>query len=132
MRTWIRTALFVTAGVVLAGACVVTEVPALVLGVGCAILDGAWGRTTIKTLGTPIWVAGEYERLLRDRHGIQVDRVAGRVVWPFQDGFARGYNAVSEPWIRSKFGASVFEDCIQEALEEEERRFGVPRAGLLT
>lgn len=85
-------------------------------GMAMAWWDGLRGRDVIKVYGM---IGGparqEYERLLGARYGVEFDRVAGCVVTTELVEYADGYNRVSMPQIRAKWGKDVFTACSIDA-----------------
>jgi len=73
------------------------------------------GRLVILDYGVPRKGQNEFEALLRERYEVEVRRVANEVVNPTIYGRAFGYNDVSKPEIKRRFGNDVLERLEQEA-----------------
>ncbi len=73
------------------------------------------GRLVIEEYGFPRKGEQEYADILRDRYHIELRRVASDIVDPKADGHAFGYNAISEPEIKRRFGSDVLEKAQTEA-----------------
>ncbi|QEL15179.1 hypothetical protein [Limnoglobus roseus] len=84
-------------------------------GLFAAYADRVAGHDEIKVFGYPPPEIGEYSRLLRERYGVKMNVVAGCVVTQDLEWYVDGYNSVSEPRIREKFGKDIFEECWNEA-----------------
>jgi hypothetical protein len=86
------------------------------VGLAAAERDVAAGRLRIEVCGPPPapWYL-EYMRLLRQRHGIEVEFVAGCVV---TESFVAKMDAYNERMVReihSRFGAGVLETASRDA-----------------
>jgi hypothetical protein len=62
----------------------------------------------------PTWMP-EYARLLRDRYGIRLRRVANCTVSESLVSYVRSYNEVSTAAANRKFGRDVFKECAEDA-----------------
>lgn len=84
-------------------------------GMAMAWWDGVRGRDIEKIYGMMQGTDPEYARLLRERYGVEFDVVAGCVVTSELRQYADGYNAVSRPRVRAKWGKDVFTECLVDA-----------------
>jgi len=75
------------------------------------------GRLVLEDYGFPRKGQQEYADILRDRYHVELRRVASDIVDPKTYGHAFGYNAVSEPEIKRRFGSNVLEKAEAEATE---------------
>ena len=66
--------------------------------------DLAKGKLKIKSFGFPDGYQYCYGQILTNDYGIELDWVAGCVVWPSLANEVSGYNSVMEPAIDRKFG----------------------------
>ena len=81
-----------------------------------AYTDHSGGQYKVKVYGGPPapWV-GDYYRLLRERHGVELDSVGTCTVTADLMRYADGYNSVSKPRIQARFGKDIFHECGMEA-----------------
>jgi hypothetical protein len=87
-----------------------------------AKLDLASGRLAIETYGMPM--PEGYYKILRERYHIEVKRIAGDTdVTEKVMGHAKGYNEVSEPEIKRRFGDNVLQSVEDEAFRKERETF---------
>ena len=75
------------------------------------------GRLVILDYGVPRKGQNEFEALFRERYEVEVRRVANDAVNPTINGRALGYNEVSKPEIKRRFGDDVFERLEIEAAQ---------------
>ena len=75
------------------------------------------GRLVILDYGTPRKGQHEFEALFRERYEVEVRRVANDAVNPTINGRALGYNDVSKPEIKRRFGNDVLEGLEIEAAQ---------------
>ena len=82
------------------------------------------GRLVIEDYGFPRKGQPEYAEILKQRYQIELRRVAGDVVDRRAYGHAFGYNDVSEPEIKRRFGNDLLEKAQQEAAKhyDEQQR----------
>jgi hypothetical protein len=73
------------------------------------------GKLANEGFGLPASWASTYDRLLRQRYGVESRSVAGCVVTSEIVGHAVGYNEVMDAEIKRRFGADVFERTAAEA-----------------
>ena len=90
-------------------------VTAGVRGELAASFEVAQGRYRVLAFGLPAPGHDEYERILRERYGIEMRRVAGCVVSRWQVAYWEGYNSVSVDAANRKFGHDVFQESDAEA-----------------
>jgi hypothetical protein len=88
-------------------------------GVLMAHLDHARGHYEVLSGGPPPpqWVS-EYERLLEERYGVQVNWVAGCDVPMSLRWYIHGYNPTSRRLLEEKFGKDIFAECAAEARQQ--------------
>ena len=75
------------------------------------------GRLVVEDFGFPRKGQEEYVAILKQRYGIEVRRVAGDIVEFKPYGHAFGYNDMSEPEIKRRFGDDVLEKAAAEAAQ---------------
>lgn len=80
-------------------------------GMMVAWFDQARGRDAIKSYGLPPRWNREYFELVSQRYGVSIDRVADCEVSLDTEWYAAGYNSVSRPRIRRRFGKDIFAQC---------------------
>jgi hypothetical protein len=102
------------------------EVSADILGQLVADFDVARGHYQILEWGLPVSWRPEYNRLLRERYGIETRVIAGCVVSESLIAYAAGYNAVSTNAAKRKFGHDVFDRSNAEASRTWKSRPGLP------
>ena len=73
------------------------------------------GKLAIETFGKPANYRPTYQRLLRERYGVQLRVVAGCAVDDSILGHTRGYNAIMRPEITRRFGTDVFDRTVADA-----------------
>ena len=76
------------------------------------------GNYVLLQYGLPAEERGEYNRLLRDRYGIQPRAVAFCIVSPALRAYVDAYDEVSGAAVTRKFGRDVYEECWEEAQKE--------------
>lgn len=76
------------------------------------VLMHARGHYEVQTYGEPppAWV-DEYARLLKERYGVRLNRVAGCDVPMSLGWYIDGYNPMSTRLLEEKFGKDIFEEC---------------------
>lgn len=81
-------------------------------GIVKAYLDHAFGRLELRTYGFPLCIWDEcYCKRLEERYQVHVIQTGDCQIWPHVAWYANGYNHVSVPLIKQRFGKDVFEDC---------------------
>ena len=80
------------------------------------------GKDAIRSLGYAGREAGEYQKLLRERYGVECLWIADCLVIRSQVAYAHGYNEVSRTRIVLKFGKDIFRECREEAVGRWERK----------
>ena len=93
-------------------------------GMIAAWADGSREYDEVQVYGLPFPWDGEYARLLRERYGVKVNYVAGCVVTQDLVWYVDGYNSISEPRIRKRFGKDIFAECAADAQAGWEREHG--------
>jgi hypothetical protein len=78
-----------------------------------ALFDQARGHYEVKAYGLPDEVDFEYNRLLKERYGVEVDE-AGCVVSEKLIRYIHGYNSVSKLRLTAKFSRDIFSECWSE------------------
>jgi hypothetical protein len=73
------------------------------------------GHYVLTEYGLPPPERPEYERLLRERYGIQSLAVTGCIVSSSMMSYVDAYDKVSAAAARRKFGRDIFAECSQEA-----------------
>jgi len=73
------------------------------------------GVLATESAGLPTVWAGEYDRLLKQRYGVEDRGVAGCMVDDRIVGHMAGYNEVSNAEIKRRFGADVFDRTAKDA-----------------
>jgi hypothetical protein len=89
-------------------------------GMLMAYIDHARGHREVKTLGHPPPWEGQYARLLNERYGVKLNRVAGCVVTPWLAWYVKGYNAASRGLLQGEYGPGLFEECARLAEQQFE------------
>jgi hypothetical protein len=84
-------------------------------GVLMAHLDHARGHYEVQTAGLPAPWEWDFARLLEERYGVQLNRVAGCNVPHSLRSYITGYNSVSVRLLEEKFGKDIFPECAAEA-----------------
>ena len=87
-------------------------------GMLMAFIDHACGHYEIQTYGYPVAWYREYSSLLREKYDVQLNMVAGCVVWPTLEWYVDGYNSVSESLLKDKYGQDIFRECSDLAREK--------------
>lgn len=77
--------------------------------------DLAADKLGLETAGLPAPWVGRYERLLRERHGIEVRSAAGCVIDKETMQHMEAYNAVMKAEISRRFGKDALEKTADEA-----------------
>jgi hypothetical protein len=77
--------------------------------------DIATGHPKLKTLGLPAPWINEYAKLLKERLGIELERIAGCVVNQDLLTYSRAYNSVIQEGAEKKYGRNIFDQLRQEA-----------------
>ena len=78
--------------------------------------DLSAGVLAVESYGLPM--PPEYDRILRDRYGIQLRWLAGDYNVPAKVlGHAEGYNELSRAEIKRRFGDGVIESAAEESLK---------------
>jgi hypothetical protein len=80
-----------------------------------ARLDVARGHYTLLEVGLPVSFRPEYNRLLRERYGIETRVVAGCVVSQCFADYVGNYNTVSMRAANRRFGRDIFTECTNDA-----------------
>jgi hypothetical protein len=94
-------------------------VPAHWRGTVAAYVHGTFGYDQVKKIGMPPrWEAG-YNRLAWDRYKVWFDEAGDYNVSGAEQAYARGYNAVSVPRLRKRYGKDYWEEFAP--LEDEAR-----------
>jgi hypothetical protein len=83
-----------------------------------ALRDLSRNHLAVERYGRELVYAGDEEKILLRRFGIHVKSIAGCLVMPRVAGHAKGYNDVSEPEIRRRFG-----NALESASREAEMRW---------
>jgi hypothetical protein len=73
------------------------------------------GRFVLLTYGLPPLDSNEYERILRQRYGIEVRRVADCIVSSSEIAFVDAYDHISMAAAQNRFGPNIFIDAQIEA-----------------
>jgi hypothetical protein len=89
-----------------------------VAGRAAALQDLRRNFLAVERYGRELVYASDEDRILLRRFGIHVKHVAGCMVMPRVAGHAKGYNDVSEPEIRRRFG-----NALERASREAEVRW---------
>jgi hypothetical protein len=84
-------------------------------GALAAWADHARGHLEVKVYGEPCPWDHAYARLLKERYGVEFNRVAYCVVTPGLVSYVRGYNSISVPRLNGRFGRDIFGECAAEA-----------------
>jgi hypothetical protein len=84
--------------------------------------DLSRGTLKLKTFGLPSTWYPNYEKLLKDRLGVELERIAACVVAPSAVDYAAGYNRRVEAEIERRFGAGALERVADRAKSEPRRR----------
>jgi hypothetical protein len=84
-------------------------------GMIVAWFDLVCGHYEVKTFGYPARWSWEYRLLIYERYGVKIKAVAGCVVDEELVWYVDGYNSVSYPRIRARFGKDIFAECRAEA-----------------
>ena|SRR5436190_3062561 len=111
MRLRDKLAAVITATLLLAGCATTPSNPAFEAGIAHAQADIANGVLAIEHAGWPMRYDQEYVRLMKQKYGIEVRRVADCVVHEDVEEHMRGYNKVAEAEIERRFG----KDCLSQA-----------------
>jgi hypothetical protein len=90
---------------------------AIALGEKEAKNDLGQGKLAVESYGKPVIFRETYQKLLKQRYGIEVRTVAGCAVDDQIAGHAEGYNKAMNAEIQKRFGADVFERTLKEAGE---------------
>lgn len=106
---------FVCVGIIIFMATWWMAVP--IRGSVAARVDLNRGRYKLLTYGRPVPWLPEYARLLRERHGIHVQAVAGCVVSEHLIEYVGSYNHQVEEAAAKRFGHDVFKECATDAQE---------------
>jgi hypothetical protein len=80
-----------------------------------ARLDLSLGRHVVLGYGLPPPGRPEYERLLRERYGIEFRSIAACIISQEEREYADAYNAVSTEAAIRKFGRDIFLETAAEA-----------------
>lgn len=80
-----------------------------------AWIDGLRGHDEIQVYGLRRRSAGEFDRLLMSRYGVETNHVAGCVVSPELIRYARGYNSITRSRVNARFARDVFAECAEDA-----------------
>jgi len=91
-------------------------------GMLAAYLEYACGHYEIQTAGYPVRWYREYQALLRERYDVELNMVAGCVVWPNTEWFMEGYNSVSSPMLTHKYGKDILKECADLARQRWEQK----------
>jgi hypothetical protein len=102
------------AAMLIAGA-VVWVATARLRGQLVAHIDVARGHLEIQMVGLASAYSPEFTRILNERYGVVINRVAGCVVGPGEVEYVGGYNSVSKREVGRRFGNDVFERVADEA-----------------
>lgn len=99
--------------------------PVGALHASCASLIG---NHRVKAYGLPEPTFPTYRKLMRNRYDIGIDHIAGCIVSRWQIAYVNGYNAVSTPLIKRRFGNDVFQKGYEEAkrLDQAALKSGQP------
>lgn len=108
-----RRAALVVAG--LGGLVVPTWFSMPLRGAAAAWVDASRGHYEVKVYGLPNPWDWRAAALARERHGVEVNAVAGCVVTESLVSYVDAYNSVSVPRIRARFGRDVVAECETEA-----------------
>jgi hypothetical protein len=84
-------------------------------GMIAAWADQASGHYEVKVYGLPLFFEGDYETLVREQYGVEVNHVAGCLVSQELEWYVKGYNSVSKPRILARFGKDIFTECKQDS-----------------
>jgi hypothetical protein len=84
-------------------------------GMAMAYIDHACGHYEEKTYGLPDPSRWEYARLLKERYDVKLHAVAGCEVYPDDEWYVGGYNAVSRRLLLQKYSKDIFAECYAEA-----------------
>jgi hypothetical protein len=88
-----------------------------------ARFDIGRGRYELLLYGLPTGSRPEFQRLLRDRHGIKTETVAGCVVSETLQSYVDSYNAAIADAAKRRFG----HDVVKESAETADRNWDTPR-----
>jgi hypothetical protein len=82
------------------------------------------GHFEVQTYGLPVEWLPEYQRLLRERYGIQLRPVAGCIVPEELVAYVDAYDSILSNAIEKKFGAGTLKRTMQDAerLPDESRQ----------
>lgn len=80
-----------------------------------ASVDLEANKLKIKTLGRPVSWFQEWREILLNEYNIDIVRIAGCLVSDEEIDYLNGYNSVSEPEIKKRFGENVFKDTLEQA-----------------
>ena len=111
IRNWLTLRRVLNAIVAGAAAVLVWWLLAYPRGMMVAWFDQARGRDAIKSYGLPPPWYRDYFELVTQRYGVSIDRVADCEISFDTEWYAAGYNSVSGPRIRRRFGKDIFVEC---------------------
>ena len=80
-----------------------------------ARVDVARGHYRLLEVGLPVSYRLEFDRMLRERYGVETSVVAGCVVTEELLAYVARYNAVSMNAANRKFGHNIFKECLDDA-----------------
>jgi hypothetical protein len=94
-----------------------------------ARIDQGMGNHVLMVYGLPPPWGQTYYKLLNQRSGVRIRRVAYCIVSESLVDYSDDYDKVSAEWITRKHGRDVFQECADEARRDWERRVaeGKPR-----
>jgi hypothetical protein len=110
---------FASAAVVFAGYFLLQPSP-YSRGVEEAYADHERGHYEIKSYGYPAPWLWEYRRVLQERYGVKLNRVADCVVTERLVSYVGGYNEVSTRLLNEKYGRDIFKECMEFAEKKYE------------
>ena len=84
--------------------------------------DISQGHLELRTFGLPAPWEVEYARLLKERHGIELNAVAGCVVTEDLMRDVERYNAVMEVEIKQRFGSDVLDRVAEDARQNWDKQ----------
>ncbi|MHC4779490.1 MAG: hypothetical protein ACYTFG_13035, partial [Planctomycetota bacterium] len=89
-----------------------------------AEFDVRQGRYELKAPAAKTEMERKYEELLESRYGVVHGRAESCCPTSNERAFMEGYNSVTREAVLAKFGRDVFEECLKEAGEGEEKAIG--------
>jgi hypothetical protein len=108
LRGYIRSRRWLQAVLILVAAPIVWWVSAGLRGGLVASFDVARGHYEIQSAGLPVPWSAEFDRVLRERYGIEDRRVGGCVMSMAHRAYIEGYNRVGMAAAKRHFGQNVF------------------------